>query len=227
MGQGNQSESPAVVWYSAYKSASNDVQTSKASRANSCRSSLLGRSVCVCFICGEEETERKRKILNSEVSVGRYVVWPRCCCRGCYILGQEGEKPWTHYGTHFFICCNFLWLNKLYCGLILKDVLRVPQVRRSPRWGEDALWKHTLTKKTKQLDCVFMNGYCRYNYEQQFSSLQILRSSCFRQWRFVFCQILISAQLTVHSPSTVLNACVIHIILQKIIQPHFVPKHSR
>lgn len=80
---------------------------------------------------------------------------------------------------------------------------RVPQVRRSPTWGQDALWKHTLRKKTKQLDCVFMNRYYRYKYEWPFSSLQILRSSCFRL--LAFCPFFISAHFTVHSPHTVLK----------------------
>lgn len=91
-----------------------------------------------------------------------------------------------------FLLTGHAWMQ----FLILKDVLKVPQVRRSLWWGEDTLWKLTRRRKTKQLDCVFINCYFRLIYEQQFSILQILHGRRLWQWWFTFCQIFISTQHT-------------------------------
>ena len=80
-----------------------------------------------------------------------------------------------------------------------------------PNTGWRRCFMEIYPKKKKS---AFMYGYCRYKYELQFSSLQILYSSWFRQR-----SVVISAQLIAYLMQRA------HIILQ-LMQPHFVPKYT-
>lgn len=77
-----------------------------------------------------------------------------------------------------FLFTGEAWLR----FLSVKDVLVSAQVRCSRWWDEDILWNHALKKRKKLLDCVIMDGYCSFSYEQQFCIMQILNSSWLRRW---------------------------------------------
>lgn len=156
----NQTESPAVVWYSAYKLASNDIQTSKARLANSHRSSRLGKEYVWLVERWRPFVLQNCFFLISEVSVGRYVVWPRCCCRGCYIPGQKERKKnlgqiLVHISLFTVISFDWTSLNAVSDSEGCADGTSGATF---PVTG----WRYfteTHPKKKKHLDCVFINGY--------------------------------------------------------------------
>lgn len=122
--------------------------------ANSC---IFESCVCVWLVeRWRPFVLRKIFLLISDVSVGRYVACPHCCC---YILGRKERKK-ENLGqilflifflvTVIFTVISFEWtsLNAVSssgrCAIGTSGAM-------SLQWGEDTLWKNNLRKKAARL----------------------------------------------------------------------------
>lgn len=102
---------------------------------------------------------------------------PRCC----YIRGQRERKKnvgqiLVHISLFAVISSDWTSLNTVSDSEGWADGTSGATF---PMTGRRYFMEAYPKKKKKQLDCVFMNSYCRFKYEQ-FSILQMLHSSWLR-----------------------------------------------